>query len=96
MAFVTFLVGQGTAKFLCKTGTDLLEQFAIFHDETKNIRNKLRRIENCFNVSVYDAFEQWKHLIHLLCSCVDAVDKHPDVFEAFIGWDISSYLAFLL
>ena len=25
-------------------------------------------------------------MIHLLCSCVDAVDKYPDVFEAFIGW----------
>ena len=29
--------------------------------------------------------------MRLLCSCVDAVDKHPDVFEAFIGRGLFLY-----
>eukprot|EP00039_Didymoeca_costata_P017072 m.313569 g.313569 ORF g.313569 m.313569 type:complete len:341 (+) comp16491_c4_seq1:88-1110(+) len=40
----------------------------------------------CFLIGhVYDAFEQWKKLIVLLCTCDDALDKHPDLFFEFIG-----------
>ncbi|KAK3107844.1 hypothetical protein FSP39_023327 [Pinctada imbricata] len=33
---------------------------------------------------IYDAFDQWKHLVHLLCSCEDALMKHENLFANFI------------
>ena len=33
---------------------------------------------------VYDGFEQWKNLVALLCSCDEALTKHPLLYEQFI------------
>ena len=33
---------------------------------------------------VYDGFEQWKKLVALLCSCDEALAKHPHLYEQFI------------
>ena len=33
---------------------------------------------------VYEGFEQWKRLVALLCSCDDALAKHPDLYDQFI------------
>lgn len=33
---------------------------------------------------IYDAFDQWKHLVHLLCSSEDALSKHDNLFNNFI------------
>lgn len=34
---------------------------------------------------VYDAFENWKHLLNLLCSCDDALNMHHEIFNKFIS-----------
>ncbi|KAJ8321385.1 hypothetical protein KUTeg_001067 [Tegillarca granosa] len=39
----------------------------------------------CFLIGqVYDAFDQWKKLVHLMCSCVDALKRHTDLYCDFI------------
>ena len=39
----------------------------------------------CFLIGqVYDAFEQWKHLVHLLCHCDDALANHSALYDQFI------------
>ncbi|XP_066279662.1 protein AAR2 homolog isoform X1 [Branchiostoma lanceolatum] len=40
----------------------------------------------CFMVGqVFDAFEHWKKLVHLLCSCDEALGRHEDLYSAFIS-----------
>ena len=40
----------------------------------------------CFLVAQnYDSFEQWKHLVALLCTCVKAMSKFPDLFISFMA-----------
>ena len=34
---------------------------------------------------VYEAFEQWKRLICLLCSCEEAIVTQHDLYNSFIG-----------
>ena len=39
----------------------------------------------CFLIGqVYDAFEQWKQLVHLLCHCDDALANHSALYDQFI------------
>lgn len=39
-----------------------------------------------FNLlQVFEAFEQWKMLVGLLCNCVAAIEQHPELFSQFIG-----------
>lgn len=39
----------------------------------------------CFLIGqVYDAFDQWKKLVHLMCSCIDALKRHSDLYCDFI------------
>ena len=35
--------------------------------------------------TVYDAFEHWKKLLNLLCSCDEALSTYSDIFDALIG-----------
>ena len=40
----------------------------------------------CFLIGqVYDAFDQWKKLVHLLCSSVDALKDMTDLYMNFIS-----------
>ena len=40
----------------------------------------------CFLVAQnYDSFEQWKHLVALLCTCVKAMSKFPNLFISFMA-----------
>ncbi|XP_064651930.1 protein AAR2 homolog [Lineus longissimus] len=40
----------------------------------------------CFIVGqVYDAFDQWKKLVHLLCSCEGALKNHTELYAQFIS-----------
>lgn len=36
-------------------------------------------------VTVFDAFEHWKELVRLLCSCEDALVSHKDLYGNFIS-----------
>nr|XP_006813095.1 PREDICTED: LOW QUALITY PROTEIN: protein AAR2 homolog [Saccoglossus kowalevskii] len=39
----------------------------------------------CFLLGqVYDAFEHWKSLVHLLCSAQEAISTHSDLYNSFI------------
>ena len=87
LPFRHFPAGASPAQItkLSMDKSEVLEEI-MAKSTVKDILGELQLAFITFLVGqVYDAFEQWKHLIHLLCSCVDAVDKHPDVFEAFIG-----------
>ncbi|KAI8906334.1 A1 cistron-splicing factor [Gorgonomyces haynaldii] len=33
---------------------------------------------------IYDGFEHWKTIIHLLCHCTDAIQVYPQLYEAFL------------
>lgn len=40
----------------------------------------------CFLIGqVYDAFDQWKKLVHLMCSSVDALKDRTDLYMKFIS-----------
>lgn len=40
----------------------------------------------CFLVcQVYDAFEHWKQLVHLLCSCDAALGQHQQFYLDFLS-----------
>ena len=40
----------------------------------------------CFLVGmVYEAFEQWKKLVHLICSCEEYVSENETFYHSFIG-----------
>ena len=39
----------------------------------------------CFLIGQnYDGFEQWKKLVHLLCSCEEAISVYPELYSNFI------------
>ena len=35
---------------------------------------------------MYDAFEHWKKLLNLLCTCDEALPTYGEMFDALIGW----------
>ncbi|XP_029211693.2 LOW QUALITY PROTEIN: protein AAR2 homolog [Acropora millepora] len=54
--------------------------------DRKEILGELQFAFVCFLVGqVFDAFEHWKKLLHLLCSCDEAVETNVDLFDALIG-----------
>ncbi|KAL9952143.1 hypothetical protein ACROYT_G039353 [Oculina patagonica] len=54
--------------------------------DRKEILGELQFAFVCFLVGqVYDAFEHWKKLFNLLCSCDEALSKYVDIFDALIG-----------
>ena len=53
--------------------------------EAVNVLGELQFAFVCFLIGqVYDAFEQWKLLINLLCNCETAIARHPNLFNKFI------------
>ena len=65
-------------------GEGVTGEFHPYKDYKNTVLKMIFR-SDLFSFIVYDAFEQWKTLFHLMCSCIEAVDKYPDLFEAFIG-----------
>ncbi|XP_070548172.1 protein AAR2 homolog [Ptychodera flava] len=56
-----------------------------YNDNVFGVIGELQFAFICFLLGqVYDSFEHWKHLFHLLCSCEDAIDKHGDLYHAFM------------
>ena len=56
-----------------------------YRDNPGDILGELQFAFVCFLIGqVYDAFEQWKQLVHLFCSAHDAIAQHPDVYSDFI------------
>ncbi|XP_032221714.2 protein AAR2 homolog [Nematostella vectensis] len=54
--------------------------------DKKEILGELQFAFVCFLLGqVYDGFEHWKRLLNILCTCDDALCKHPDLFTELIG-----------
>ena len=59
---------------------------SVYSENPLNILGELQFAFVCFLIGqVFDAFEQWKTLVHLLCSCEDALKSQPDLFLKFIS-----------
>ncbi|XP_062510877.1 protein AAR2 homolog isoform X2 [Corticium candelabrum] len=57
-----------------------------YGNDIKNLLGELQFCFVCFLIGhVYSAFEQWKCLIHLLCSCDEAITTNPDLFMKLIN-----------
>ncbi|XP_068631110.1 protein AAR2 homolog [Battus philenor] len=62
-----------------------LELMIAQHDEPLHIIGELQFAYLCFLIGhSLDAFEHWKNLVILLCSCDDAIHKYRSVFFHFI------------
>lgn len=71
---------------LCMDKSKVLQDILGNFADVKEILGELQLAFIAFLVGqVYDAFEQWKNLINLLCTCIDAVEKYPTLFESFMG-----------
>ncbi|XP_072048360.1 protein AAR2 homolog [Amphiura filiformis] len=56
-----------------------------YKDNPKDLLGELQFAFVCFLIGqVYDSFEQWKKLVHLLCTSEDAIHNHPEVYSLFI------------
>lgn len=68
--------------------SDRFEQLKLdcLNSNENNVLCELQFSFVCFLIGqVYDAFEQWKNLVHLLCNCEQAIIKYPAVFIEFIN-----------
>ncbi|RVE43529.1 hypothetical protein evm_011814 [Chilo suppressalis] len=62
-----------------------LELMISQQDEPLNIIGELQFAYLCFLIGhSLDAFEHWKSLIILLCSCDDAIQRHKSIFFHFV------------
>lgn len=61
----------------------------LSHNYNSNCKELLGEIQFsfiCFLIGqVYDGFDQWKKLVHLLCSSEDALSTDSQLFKDFIG-----------
>jgi len=63
-----------------------LEMFISEHVSAEEVLVELQFSFLCFLVAQnYDSFEQWKHLVALLCTCVKAMSKFPNLFISFMA-----------
>ena len=57
-----------------------------YKDNAFDILGEIQMTFTCFLLGqVYDGFEQWKRLVHLLCSCEDVIGSHQDLYGQFIS-----------
>jgi len=63
-----------------------LEQMVTLLDNQEQLLGELQMAFVCFLVGqVYDAWEQWKQLVHLFCSCRDVILARQSLYAAFIS-----------
>ncbi|XP_059143984.1 protein AAR2 homolog isoform X2 [Physella acuta] len=56
-----------------------------FNSNINNLLGEVQFAFICFIIGQnYDSFEQWKKLVHLLCTSSDAIVKYPDGYLSFI------------
>ena len=76
-SFVCFLIGHGKLYVYTLHHTILCHYIRSLHHTQYMSLLPLH--------TVYEAFEQWKKLIWLLCSCEEAITTHHDLYTSFIG-----------
>jgi len=63
-----------------------LELLLSEHTPVEEVLVELQFSFLCFLVGQnYDSFEHWKHLVALLCTCVKAMTKYPNLFISFMA-----------
>ena len=59
---------------------------STYAEDELGILGELQFAFVCFLLGqVFDAFEQWKQLVHLLCSCDEALATHATLYTQFIS-----------
>lgn len=65
--------------------TYVLEQLLQKYDKEEDIIGELQMAHVCFLIShVYDAFEHWKNLVHIICSIDTGLEKYSDILTTFL------------
>lgn len=58
----------------------------VYSENYSGILGEIQFAFICFLIGqVFDAFEQWKRLVHLLCSSESALNSHSELFMNFIS-----------
>lgn len=58
----------------------------VYSKNSNGILGEIQFAFICFLIGqVFDAFEQWKRLVHLLCSSESALNTHSELFMNFIS-----------
>ncbi|KFM68531.1 hypothetical protein X975_14088, partial [Stegodyphus mimosarum] len=65
--------------------TYVLEQLLKSFEKDDDILGELQMAHICFLIAhVYEAFEQWKKLVHILCSVDSGLQKHSKLLKTFL------------
>lgn len=65
--------------------TYIIEHLLKTYDDEQEILGELQMAHICFLVGhVYEAFEHWKKLVHILCSVDSGLQKHSNIFTTFL------------
>lgn len=63
-----------------------LYSYSLFYFSEEDLLGEMQFCYILFLVGYsFDAFEHWKKLFTVLCSCVEAISKHSSFFEKFLS-----------
>lgn len=66
--------------------TYILEQLLQTYDDDEEILGELQMAHVCFLIAhVYEAFEHWKKLVHILCSVDTGLTKFTNILTTFLS-----------
>lgn len=66
--------------------TYVLDQLLNTYEEEEDILGELQMAHVCFLIAhVFDAFEHWKNLVHILCSVDSGLQKHTKILTTFLS-----------
>lgn len=64
----------------------VLQVLLSHYEREEDLLGEIQMAFICFLVGQsYDAFEQWKKLVHTLCTCSEALEKYPALFTNFVA-----------
>uniref|UniRef100_A0A1I8BST8 Protein AAR2 homolog n=1 Tax=Meloidogyne hapla TaxID=6305 RepID=A0A1I8BST8_MELHA len=70
---------------LKKSGIDASDRLEKFIEAVGDSKEVLAELQFAFIIFIvgeaYEGFDQWKRIIHLVCSCKSALEKHPEFFN---------------
>lgn len=66
--------------------TYILEQLLKTYDDQEEILGELQMAHVCFLIAhVYEAFEHWKKLVHVLCSVDSGLKQYSNLLTTFLS-----------
>ncbi|ESO09897.1 hypothetical protein HELRODRAFT_73126 [Helobdella robusta] len=79
----------GSPSEITKYNMDQSHKIKYLLKYTSSAESLLGELQICFVCflmgQAYEAFEQWKKLVGVLCQCVDAITEYPDLYFKFIN-----------